>query len=530
MRREFLIAGALVICLAMLGAGPVAAQTPKRGGTVNFVAYGDPARLDLHKESVLAVAIATGGVFSGLLQWDPARTDKIVPDLATGYEVSNNGKTYTFKLRRNVRWHDGKPFTARDVQASMDRLLDPDFKGRRCGTMMKETVESVSTVDDYTMRFQMKFPNLIFLSQIASMWCRIYPAHILKRDGNFTDAKSQIGTGPFKFKRYKRNQIIEWVRNDDYYDKRYPYVDGVKIHILKGATRQLAAAKAGLTDTMIYPRFNKSLNMELKKERGDKVLVYKKAVNGFWSVIFKSQREPFNKKDIRRAVYLGIDKQKMIEKGLEGLGVPCAILEPNIHGDYALSLEEVNKMPGCRQPKDQDLAEARRLVKKHYPDGVDIEMVTRQVSNYADRIQLMAAELRKIGFRVKIRTYRSAVGLKTYGQGNFAIIGTQDHGFALPDPHDVFSLLYSKGGGRNWGHWFDQGTQDLIDQAKMENDRAKRVKLYHKLQRRLFNGDMPVISIGYNEGFYWQHARLKNYYHGLTVYDALTFMKVWLDE
>ncbi len=81
----------------MLGAGPVAAQTPKRGGTVNFVAYGDPARLDLHKESVLSVAIATGGVFSGLLQWDPARTDKIVPDLATGYEVSNNGKPYTYR-------------------------------------------------------------------------------------------------------------------------------------------------------------------------------------------------------------------------------------------------------------------------------------------------------------------------------------------------------------------------------------------------------------------------------------------------
>jgi hypothetical protein len=98
-------------------------------------------------------------------------------------------------------------------------------------------------------------------------------------------------------------------------------------------------------------------------------------------------------------VHLAIDRQELVAKTLEGAGVPCALLDPKLAGDVALPLDEVQKLPGCRQPKDQDIAEAKRLVEKHYPNGVDIEAAVRSAGGYIDRAQLVLSQRRRIGIR-----------------------------------------------------------------------------------------------------------------------------------
>jgi hypothetical protein len=116
----------------------------------------------------------------------------------------------------------------------------------------------------------------------------------------------------------------------------------------------------------------------------------------------------------------------LVGKALEGAGVPCALLDPKLVGDFALPLDEVAKAPGCRQPKDQDIAEAKRLVEKHHPNGLDIEVAVRTVGNYVDRAQLVLAQLRKIGLRGTLKTYESAAGFAVFGKGDFTLIATQD--------------------------------------------------------------------------------------------------------
>src|SRR5260370_20254725 len=111
-----------------------------------------------------------------------------------------------------------------------------------------------------------------------------------------------------------------------------------------------------------------------------------------------------------RAVNLAIDRPDWVAKALEGAGVPCAILDPKLVGDFALPLDEVAKAPGCRQPKEPDIAEAKRLVEKHYPGGLDVEVAVRQVGNYVRRGQLVIAQLRKIGIRGTMKTHESAAG------------------------------------------------------------------------------------------------------------------------
>ena len=143
---------------------------------------------------------------------------------------------------------------------------------------------------------------------------------------------------------------------------------------------------------------------------------------------------------MRRAVHLALDRQEIVAKALEGAGIPCAILDPKLAGPYALPLEEVNKIPGCRQPKDQDIAEAKRLVEKHYPNGVDVEAAVRSVGNYVDRAQLMLSQL-IILFTISIYALRN---LLVFDEAAFLAAITPDlrnliSGLGIP--MDVFEQI-----------------------------------------------------------------------------------------
>lgn len=531
MQKKILVSLAVWVLLVGSSVGVVAAQKPRYGGTLTWFVYADPSRLDIHGESPLAVQQVVAGIYSGLLQYDPDDPARIIPDLAERYETSSDGTTYTFYLRKGVQWHDGKPFSAADVQASMQRVLNPEFRSPRCGAMLKPLVERIEVVDDFTVKIHLKFAAAPFIPSIASAWCRIAAKHILERDGDLIQPKSQIGTGPFKFKRYERGSVIEWERNENYYNPELPYLDGVKQFIIVGSSTQLAAAKAGrvmLWDT--WPPMSKSQAEELKAARGEEIEIYQWPINTVFEVHLNTQKPPFDNKDLRWAVNLAIDRQELVEKAFEGAGVPCAILDPKLVGDFALPLEEVNQMPGCRQPKDQDIAEAKRLVEKHYPDGLDIEVAVRSVGNYIDRAQLVVSQLRKIGIRGTLKTYESAAGYSIYGKGDFTLIGSQDTAMVFPDPSSPFSILFTTKAGRNWGRWSDPKVDDLAEQGLKELDREKRKAIYHELQRYLLTQDLPSVTVAWVEGWFFRDKRVQNYKPALTVYDNNTFMKVWLSE
>ncbi len=526
----------LVLLLAMLsGGGPAlpgaAQEQPRRGGVLTWFDYGDPGRLDVHSESPLGVQQATAGIYSGLLHRDPDDPTRIAPDLAERYTTSPDGRTYIFHLRRNVKWHDGQPFTSADVKASFDRILRPDFKSPKCGAVLKRIVASVEAVDAHTVQFQLKAPVPYFAEAVASAWCRVAARHVLEKYGDLNRPEAQIGTGPFRFKRYERGSVIEWERNPDYFVPGLPYLDGVKQYILVGGATQLAAAKAGrvmLWDT--WPPMRKTQADELKAARGDQVHVYRHPINTIFVLYMNATRPPFDNPDLRRAVMLAIDRQELVQKGLEGAGVPCAVLDPKLVGDFALPLAEVETMPGCRQPKDQDVAEARRLVEKHHPGGLDIEIAFRQVGNYADRAQLVVAQLRRIGIRGTLKAYESAAGYAIYGKGDFTMIATQDRAMDSTDPGDVFAFVYARDAGSNYARWSDPGVDELVARAAQETDRERRRRMYHDLQRMILGGAPGAVPIAWVEGWFFVDRRVKNYKPAPTVYDNNTFMKVWLSE
>jgi peptide/nickel transport system substrate-binding protein len=391
-------------------------------------------------------------------------------------------------------------------------------------------VAGVEMLDPSTVQFRLKAPAP-FLQSIASAWCRVAAKHVLEKYGDLQKPEAQIGTGPFRWKRYERGNLIEWEKNKDYFIPGLPYVDGVKQFILVGGPTQLAAAKAGrvmLWDT--WPPMRKTQAEELARARGDAVEIYEHPVNTIWIVYLHTQKPPFDKPEMRRAVNLAIDRQELVAKALEGAGVPCGILDPKLVGDYALPLDEVRKLPGCRQPKDQDIEAAKKLVAKHYPGGVDVEIAVRSVGNYLDRAQLLLTQLRKIGIRGTLKSYESAAGFAVFGKGDFTMIATQDRAMDTTDPGDVFALVYTTEAGSNWGKFSDAKLDDLADRALKETDRAKRVKLYHELQRHMLQADLSAIPVAWVDGYYFRDKKLMNHKHGWTAYDNNTFMKVWLKE
>ncbi len=521
----------LVATLAISAGPPLAraAETPRYGGIVNWHDYADPARLDIHTEGPLSVQQTIAGIYSGLLQFDPSENTQIVSDLAERWEVSADGKAYTFHLRKGVKWHDGKPFTSADVKATLDRVLKPEFLSPRCGTMLKPIVERFEVVDDLTVRVHQKFPNAVFLPSIASAWCRIAAKHILERDGDLTQVKSQIGTGPFKFKRYERDSVIEWEKNKEYYNPKLPYLDGVKQFIIKARAAEITAAKGRKIHLLsTWPGFTKSQAEEVKKARGDEVEIYKHATNTIGSAFLNTKKPPFDNPEMRWAVHLAIDRQEMFEKVLEGAGAPCAILDPKLHGDFALPLEEVQKMPGCRQPKDQDIAEAKRLVQKHYPNGVDIEGTIRSVGDYVERAQLILNHLRRAGIRGTLKTMESAAGFAAYGRGEFTMVGTQDRALVMNDPSDPITIQFMTQSGSNWGKHSDPKIDELAERGLRELDPAKRKRVYHELQRHLLTTPHASPVLGWIDGWFFIDKKVRGYKPGSTAYDNNTFMNVWL--
>ena len=526
---------AVVLTLLMLaalgGADALAQDKPRYGGILSWFDYGDPGRLDVHAESPLVVQQATAGVYSGLLHYDPDDPSKVAGDLAERWTVSPDGRTYTFQLRRGVKWHDGQPFSAADVKASFDRLLHPDFKSPKCGAGLKPMVAGVEVLDPGTVQFRLKFAAAPFVPVLASAWCRVAAKHVLEKFGDLNGPEAQIGTGPFRFKRYERGNLIEWEKNKDYFIPGLPYLDGVRQYILTAGPTQLAAAKAGrvmLWDT--WPPMKKTQADELARARGNEVEISQVSINTIWLLYLNAQRPPFNEPDLRRAVFLALDRQELVAKTLEGAGVPCALLDPKLVGDFALPLEEVSKLPGCRQPKDQDVAEAKRLVEKHHPNGLDVEVSVRAVGNYLDRAQLVLAQFRKVGIRGTLKSHESAAGYAVFGKGDFALIAAQDRSMDTPDPESLFSVIYSTNAGSNYGRHSDPKVDDLAERALRETTRDKRKQLYWELQRHILASPTAAVPVAWVEGWFFVDKKVRGYKPALTTYDNNTFMKVWLRE
>ncbi len=247
-RRVHRFAAVSGLLAALFAAAAAFAQKP--GGILRVYLWDSPASMSIHEEATLAAEGPMMGVFNNLVMYRqevPQNSlESIVPDLATDWSWDEDKTQLTFRLRQGVKWHDGKPFTAKDVECTWDLLSGKSSDKLRINPRKAwyRNLERVTATDDYTVTFQLKRSQPSFMALLASGFSPVYPCHVSARDMR----SHPIGTGPFKFVEFKPNESIKVTRNPDYWKKDRPYLDGIEHTIIKNVSTGVLAFVSGRVD------------------------------------------------------------------------------------------------------------------------------------------------------------------------------------------------------------------------------------------------------------------------------------------
>src|SRR6266436_6447221 len=229
--RVLAAAGPLLLAMSV----GEAAFAQKQGGILRMSHFDSPASMSLHEEATAAANRPMMGVFNNLVMYKQDvrqnSMQSIVPDLAVSWSWSEDGTELTFPLRQGITWHDGKPFTAKDVKCTWDMLTGKSDEKLRLNPRKSwyRTLEEVTVNGDYEVTFRLKRPQPSFLALLAAGWSPVYPCRVSPREIR----AHPIGTGPFKFVEFKPNEGIKLTRNPDYWKQDRPYLEAIEYTIIK---------------------------------------------------------------------------------------------------------------------------------------------------------------------------------------------------------------------------------------------------------------------------------------------------------
>src|SRR6266700_4212685 len=306
MKRDLgAFAVAMSLLVALFVAEPASAQ--KQGGVLKMYNPDSPASMSIHEEATIVSERPMMGVFNNLVMFDQHgkrnSLQSIVPDLATGWSWNEDGTELTFPLHQGVTWHDGKPFTARDVQCTWDMLTGKSSEKLRVNPRKSwyRNLAAVTTNGDYEVTFHLNRPQPAFLGLLASGYSPIYPCHVPPRDMR----QHPIGTGPFKFVEFKPNEYIKVTRNPDYWKKGRPYLDGIEYTIIKNVSTGVMAFAAGKFD-MTSPYFLQVPVLKDVKNQAPDAICELTPSNVNRNVMLNREAPPFNNPELRQAAALSV--------------------------------------------------------------------------------------------------------------------------------------------------------------------------------------------------------------------------------
>jgi peptide/nickel transport system substrate-binding protein len=518
-RREALKLG----MTAALGVGlslrrTTAAPAPARpatdgvyGGHLTVLNYAYPEVWDPHIAGTLAANAAISPMYNQVVEFNPLNPDEIIGDLAQRWEVRDGGLTYIFYLHEQVQWWDGKDLTAADVAFSINRMIEPGKPRPRVG-LLKPFTKSAEAVDRYTVRVDLHYPSPSFLSFLAVDYMKIVPKHLLEAGVDINVWENIVGSGPFKIKTARRGEAVTYERNPTYFKKGRPYVDGLTVTAITDPGTAAAAIKVGkIQMTTAATALVAEDMLRLGKElQGKYALYWQPSVTDVWHFFANVEREPWKDLRIIKALRLATDQheqQKAFGAGHYKLGAP---FPPDSW--YGTPTEELLKLPGYRLPKDQDIAEAKALLKAAGYDppaklGKRV-LLNGRASFQPDVAQLWVAQLRRnLGLDIEIRLVDAPTAVNAYVAGDFDL-GIWGYGYNIPDPDDFVNAIYGPGA-RNYTRWKNPAFLQMLEQQSRELDAAKRRAILRKMEHFLFAEENPYVPINWKPWVYLVSNKVK---------------------
>ncbi len=511
--RYRVVLGALVLALAAWGAQ--AAQATGKDLIIGF--SGDASRLNPVLASDSQSYIAEWPIFDSLLELD--QNLNVKPLLAESWEVSKDGLTYTFKLRKGVRWHDGKPFTARDVAFTFYAVLDPkaasphrayfdalvgfpELSNAEHPKRPEELAQKpIEVLDDYTVRFRLRYPYGAFLSVLVNPRAGIVPEHLLKGVdiANAEFNRKPVGTGPFKFVEWRRGDRIVLQANEEYFGGR-PALDHVIFRTIPDAVVLVQELKAGGVDFIERPPLAEVAR--LKQTTGLQVLVTGNTSYTYFG--FRQDIPPFNDVRVRRAFSHAIDVGAIVREVLQGYGTVATGQFPP--GSWAFD-------PGVK-PYAYDPNRAKALLAeagwKAGPDGVLVkdgkrlsftirhDQANQEVKDSAVIIQEF---LKMVGVEARLEPLDWPTFVKKMFASDFEaiVVGWTNH--HDPDPFAYTIWHSSQWKGRNYAHYKNPKVDEALEAARRTANVAERKRHYAEFSKLLME-DAPYVFLYFPQQVY----------------------------
>jgi len=470
MRRS--LATGLLVILALALVPPAGAQT--REETLIYSLQSDVDNWD-PPNSVLREAIILGYHVYDHLAVRDLKTRRVGPNLATSW-TNIDDTTWEVKLRQGVKFHDGTPFTSRDVKATFDRVLDPTKKMTARGNHAK--IKAVDIIDDHTVRFRTDGPYPLFVERLTAQVMQ--SDKVIREKGHEWMQEHPVGTGPYKLVKWNRKQEHQLVRNDDYWAPK-PAFKHLRIRIIPEKATEIAELLSGGVDIIkaVPPDQMDVINKSGQARTGTSPILRTAMLQ--LDQAARSGPNPFTDRRVRQAANLAVDNDAIIKFVLNGLGDRVATgVNPMAFGWD----------PGLK-PYKQDLAQAKKLLAEAgYPNGVDVlfnegpPIVEPAIQQTNDAI---IADMTKAGFRVK----------RNYIGDNTVLVARIKDGKAGPmfnwswgyySVFDADAILFDVFKcGENYSYYCNPALDDLIIQGRSTLDQKKRTEVYVKAQKLLFD-------------------------------------------
>jgi peptide/nickel transport system substrate-binding protein len=456
--------------------------------------------------------VNSGKIYETLVKRDN-KTLEIVPLLAESWEVSEDKLTFTFHLRRGVKWHDGYPFTAHDVVFSYEKIMDPEVDAPHLRAYYKD-IRSIEAIDDYTVRCSYSKPYFLALEFCGGI--PIVPKHVFEKgDFNTNPAgRAPIGTGPYRFVKWNTGEEIILDRNEDYWGKR-PYIKRIVFKIISDPTVALQVLKREEIDlTGLTPiQWARQTSSQRFKKNFRKLSYF---TPNYSYIGWNTRRPFFSDKRVRRAMTHLVNRELILEKILYNLGEivtnPFYIYSP----EYDHSIK----------PYPYDPVEAKKLLDEagwvdHDGDGIrdkdgvkfEFEFLIPSGSITAEQIAtILEEELKKVGIRMRIRRLEWAVFVKHLEERRFDAVTLAWSMGVESDPYQVWHSSQAERGSNFVGFKNDEADR-IMEQARKEFDKAKRVRLFRKLAR-IIHEEQPYTFLFCRKSTVALHKRFR----GVKVY------------
>ncbi|HYR38041.1 MAG TPA: ABC transporter substrate-binding protein [Methylomirabilota bacterium] len=481
MVRAAALGCALLLTIGLL---PVAAHAQTKEDTLVYALQSDIDTWD-PPGSVLREAIILGyHVFDHLAMRD-LKTRKVIPNLAISWKTIDD-TTWEVKLRQGVKFHDGTPFTSKDVKATFDRVLDPVKKMIARGNHAK--IKTVEIVDDYTVRFKTDGPYPLFVERMTAQVME--SEKVIREKGDEWMQEHPVGTGPYKLVKWSRKQEHMLVRNDDYWGPK-PYYKYVRIRIIPEQATQIAELISGGVDVIkaVPPD-----QMDVINKSGAARTATSPILRTAFLQLDQAARSgpnPFTDRRVRQAANLAVDQDAIIKHVLNGLGDRVATAVNPMAFGWDPNLK----------PYKQDLDRAKKLLAEAgYPNGgVDVVFhegpptVEPAIQQTNDAI---VADMTKVGFRVK-RNYigDNTVVVARAKEGKLGPMFNWSWGYY--SVFDADAILYDIFKcGEFYAYYCNKELDDLIISGRSSLDQKKRAEIYVKAQKLLFDDAAYLFKWG----------------------------------